>query len=167
MAEVSIRKMKDLATVDLLASGAGVTVSLVGGEALGGALSGVFVVPETDVLKTAGIKAVGKLMLGVAGAFVATQKGTVGKLGVGMALGGVGGAIADIVAASIQTTAPATTGATVYSMAKRMVRPMRALPMRALPMRRAMSTGRIASGVTSQVRPVEDLTPGLEILPRD
>ena len=164
MAEVSIRKMKDLATVDILASGAGVGVSLLGGEALGGALGGVFTVPETDILKTAGVKALGKIVLGGVGAFVATQKGTIGKFGVGMALGGIGGAITDIVMAGIQTTTPATvtTGSVLYTMTKKRVRPMRALPMRG-----AMSTGRIVSGVTSQVRPVEDLTPGLEILPRD
>ena len=165
MAEVSIRKMKDLATVDMLASGAGVGVSLLGGEALGGALGGVFIVPETDILKTAGVKALGKIVLGGVGAFVATQKGIIGKFGVGMALGGIGGAITDIVMAGIQTTAPATTGATVYSMAKKMVRPMRALPMRG-----AMSTrtGQVFRPSMPRVPSMPiDVTHGLEVLVRD
>ena len=164
MAEVSIRKMKDLATVDMLASGAGVGVSLLGGEALGGALGGVFTVPETDILKTAGVKALGKIVLGGVGAFVATQKGTIGKFGVGMALGGIGGAITDIVMAGIQTTTPAaaTTGSVLYTMTKKMVRPMRALPMRG-----AMSTRTGQVFRPSMPSMPIDVTPGLEVLVRD
>lgn len=176
MAEVSIRKMKDLATVDTLVSGVGVGVSLIGGEALGGALGGVFAVPETDILKTAGVKALGKIIFGGVGAVVATQHGAIGKFGVGMALGGIGGAIADIVAAGIQTTAPATTtGATVYSMAKRAVRPIRALPMRGAegmvrgyaPYRGTLGNRGTLVNSTVATGQAVDVTSGLEIIPRD
>ena len=159
MAEIKISKIKDLATMDTIATGAGVATSIVAGEFVSGALGGVFVVPETDILKTAGVKALGKLILGGVGAVVATQKGTVGKFGVGMAVGGIGGAIADMVIGGIQTTAPASTGATMYRLGRGMVRPMRALPFRG-----ALSTGRTAfTPITS----IQDVTSGLEILPRD
>ena len=130
MAEISISKIKDLATMDTLATGAGVGVSLVGGEFVSGALGGILVIPETDVLKTAGVKAVGKLILGGVGTVVATQPGAIGKFGLGMAVGGVGGAIADAITAGIQASAPATTGQTMYRLGRGMVKPLRALPMR-------------------------------------
>ena len=137
---VEIRKIKDLVTMPVIAAGAGVTVSLIGGEALGGVIAGIANVPETDKLKTAGVKALGKLLLGVAGAGIATATGNTFKhFGLGMAIGGIGGAIADIVTGGIAVTGHV---GDIYTLTKSKVRPT--IPIRSY----GMGARTYATGVT-------------------
>ncbi|MEW6624557.1 MAG: hypothetical protein AB1420_15785 [Bacillota bacterium] len=110
MAEVRIVGIKDLVTTPVLAAGIGGTVALVGGDALGGVISGMIPIPDTDVGKRTAVKVISKIALGGVGAFLGGQPGAIGSFGVGMAIGGIGGALADAISYGIEQAGRTSTG---------------------------------------------------------
>lgn len=158
MATISVTTPKDLIAMPVLATGAGAVIPLVAGPFVAGAVAGLANIDTANLGHMTALNVATKLGLGAIGTFVAKQPGVVGQLGLGMAIGGLAGALADAVLFGIAYATPvATTGQSpLQNMGYRLVRG--GVRGRQTP---------FAQFSRGTVRATGIATSGLEILPRD
>lgn len=163
MATISVTGPKDLIAMPALATGAGAVIPLVGGPVVAGVVAGLANIDVNNEGYMAAVNVATKLGIGAAGTYVAKQGGVVGNLGLGMALGGLAGAFADIVLFGISYTSgtarAGTTGASSLNMfGYKLVKGTKTVGL--------VGSSRL-TGYGSNTAQATQVTRGLEILPRD